>query len=434
MPIQLENETASAIDATDLVIVRRGASTYTIDGVLIGDILDRANHIGTQTSATIIDFDAAVDARIALAPSGATDLSWTAATRTIASSTGADAVITLADGTNAGLMASADFTKLAAISGTNTGDQTITLTGDVTGTGAGSFVATIANGAVTYAKMQATALGNVVLGKSGAAGALTEIQLGLNNLLGRGSSGNLTTITVDTTLTFTGSALGVTSGTYAAASHSHSDVVASGASGFMTGADKDKLDGIASGATVYTDEMVDDRVAALLVEGDGIDLVHDDGAGTLIVTALDRWTYVRLTSDATSSSTTAANTSLAFTPAANKRYEIEGNLRIQTSLAATGPRPALDWPTGLSGGSYYMVGPTAGATDAIEIFAPAGSTTGPILLGLPLADTNYPVLIDAEFTTGGSPSGDFVVTLASETGGSVVRIMADSFIRYREIP
>lgn len=40
------------------------------------------------------------------------------------------------------------------LSGTNTGDQTITLTGDVTGSGTGSFAATIANDAVTYAKLQ----------------------------------------------------------------------------------------------------------------------------------------------------------------------------------------------------------------------------------------------------------------------------------------
>lgn len=39
------------------------------------------------------------------------------------------------------------------ISGTNTGDQTITLTGDVTGSGAGFFAATIANDAVTNAKL-----------------------------------------------------------------------------------------------------------------------------------------------------------------------------------------------------------------------------------------------------------------------------------------
>lgn len=39
------------------------------------------------------------------------------------------------------------------LSGTNTGDQTITLTGDVTGSGTGSFAATISNLAVTNAKI-----------------------------------------------------------------------------------------------------------------------------------------------------------------------------------------------------------------------------------------------------------------------------------------
>lgn len=41
----------------------------------------------------------------------------------------------------------------AIVTGNNTGDQTITLTGDVTGTGASTFGATIANNAVTLSKM-----------------------------------------------------------------------------------------------------------------------------------------------------------------------------------------------------------------------------------------------------------------------------------------
>lgn len=49
------------------------------------------------------------------------------------------------------------------LEGANTGDQTITLTGDVTGTGTGSFATTIANNAVTLAKMQ-TIAANTVLG------------------------------------------------------------------------------------------------------------------------------------------------------------------------------------------------------------------------------------------------------------------------------
>lgn len=53
----------------------------------------------------------------------------------------------------------------AEVSGTNTGDQTISLTGDVTGSGTGSFAATIANDAVTFAKMQNIAT-DTLIGRS----------------------------------------------------------------------------------------------------------------------------------------------------------------------------------------------------------------------------------------------------------------------------
>lgn len=58
--------------------------------------------------------------------------------------------------------------------GTNTGDQTITLTTDVTGSGTGSFAATIANDAVTYAKMQNISATDKVLGRSTAGAGDTE--------------------------------------------------------------------------------------------------------------------------------------------------------------------------------------------------------------------------------------------------------------------
>jgi len=57
--------------------------------------------------------------------------------------------LSLATGAASGAMSSADKTKLDAILGTNTGDQTITLTGDVTGSGTGSFATTIGVGKVT---------------------------------------------------------------------------------------------------------------------------------------------------------------------------------------------------------------------------------------------------------------------------------------------
>lgn len=89
---------------------------------------------------------------------GATDLGYTASASNgiVTSSTGTDATLTLANGTNAGLLTPADFTKLSNTSGTNTGDQTITLTGDVTGSGTGSFATTIASDAVDIAMLSAT--------------------------------------------------------------------------------------------------------------------------------------------------------------------------------------------------------------------------------------------------------------------------------------
>lgn len=55
--------------------------------------------------------------------------------------------------------------------GTNTGDQTITLTGDVTGSGTGSFAATITADSVTYAKIQNVSAASRLLGRGSAAGS-----------------------------------------------------------------------------------------------------------------------------------------------------------------------------------------------------------------------------------------------------------------------
>jgi hypothetical protein len=63
----------------------------------------------------------------------------------------------------------------ATVGGTNTGDQTITLTGDVTGTGTGSFATTIAASAVTVAKMANLAADTILGNATGAAAAPTAI-------------------------------------------------------------------------------------------------------------------------------------------------------------------------------------------------------------------------------------------------------------------
>jgi len=61
------------------------------------------------------------------------------------------------------------------LSGTNTGDQTITLTSDVTGSGTGSFATTIATGAVSLAKMANVASSTIFYRTTSGAGA-PEVQ------------------------------------------------------------------------------------------------------------------------------------------------------------------------------------------------------------------------------------------------------------------
>ena len=65
-----------------------------------------------------------------------------------------------------------------ALSGTNTGDQTITLTGDVTGSGTGTFAATIANDAVTFAKMQEISGTHLIGRHASGTGNIQEVSVG----------------------------------------------------------------------------------------------------------------------------------------------------------------------------------------------------------------------------------------------------------------
>ena len=82
---------------------------------------------------------------------------------------------TLAVNTNSGTLAFTNVSTTltiansASVSGTNTGDQTITLTGDVTGSGTGSFAATLANSGVTigtYSSVTVDAKGRVTAGSN----------------------------------------------------------------------------------------------------------------------------------------------------------------------------------------------------------------------------------------------------------------------------
>jgi hypothetical protein len=147
----------------------------------------------------------------------------------------------------------------------------------------------------------------------------------------------------------------------------------------------------------------------------------------------DPWTYVRLTQDFTTTSNTAQDTGLAFTPAANQRYEFEAQLMLRTATATVNPRTGLAWPTGMTDG----VANIDEAQTAATILMARGNIAAPLLVavgGLPNTTQSWPAMVWGMALAGANPAGNIRVQLASETNGTTVTIKAGSFLKYRTIP
>lgn len=148
------------------------------------------------------------------------------------------------------------------LTGTNSGDQTITLTGDVTGSGTGSFAATISNDAVSYAKIQNVSATDKLLGRSTAgAGDVEEITCtaaGRALLDDLDASAQRTTLGLGTLATQNGTFSGTSSGTNTGDQNLFQTIAVSGQSDVVADSTTDTLT-LAAGSniTITTDATTD---------------------------------------------------------------------------------------------------------------------------------------------------------------------------------
>lgn len=147
------------------------------------------------------------------------------------------------------------------------------------------------------------------------------------------------------------------------------------------------------------------------------------------------WTYAFLAADHTNTTTTPTDVAgLAFTPAASKRYEIEGRFFVRAAATTTGAQIGVVWPTGIVAPSAAHLGSPASSTALTLANVTRGTTGAANATGVPSTTLEALGLLTAILTTGASPSGTFKIQLDSEVAASEARMLAGSFIRYREIP
>lgn len=112
-------------------------------------------------------------------------------------------------------------------------------------------------------------------------------------------------------------------------------------------------------------------------------------------------------------------------PAANLKYIFEAVLGVRSATATVNPRLGLAWPTGMTDG-IATIEQTSTATAKVMV---NGNIAAALLLavgGIPNNTQSWPALAYGFVRAGATPSGTVKVQLASETAGTVVRIVAGS--------
>jgi hypothetical protein len=135
----------------------------------------------------------------------------------------------------------------------------------------------------------------------------------------------------------------------------------------------------------------------------------------------------------TTSATAVNVTGLAFTPSASKTYRIEAHILVRTATTTVGPRPGVNFPTGLT--TQAMVITVPNSATSLGFLNLGAATAGQFVAGtgVPSTTLDYLGKVEGTIVVGSSPSGTVQVTLASETSGTSVTAQAGSWLAYREV-
>jgi hypothetical protein len=230
--------------------------------------------------------------------------------------------------------------------------------------------------------------------------------------------------------------VGTTAGTVAAGDHTHAqlhDVVTlAGTPDYIT------ISGqvITRGSVDLAADVTGNLPVTNLAGGSGATAStfwRGDGAWAAAAGGSDPWTNVILASNFSTTAATAQNvTSFNFTPAADTTYLIQGYFLLRTITATIGARPGFAWPTGITDGGGWMQVPNS-ATASAQRWWGTLDTQAALSTGLPNTTASHLAVGEALMIVGDTPSGNFQITLQTETATNEVIMRAGSFFRYRII-
>lgn len=138
------------------------------------------------------------------------------------------------------------------------------------------------------------------------------------------------------------------------------------------------------------------------------------GLNSLIAASSTDWTYLKVTSDFTTSSTSPVDIpGLAFTPLASNTVVVEGMLLLSSSSTTLGVKPGVSWPAGLNYGAAKVT-MTNGTNSDVQVnvtYNTAGSAPG---TDVPTANDPYLAEVSATMKVSSTPAGQFKITVSTE--------------------